>query len=111
MNTFQRLISALTFSTIVLLGFASNTTVAQNQQPVTIPKDTVLVTLETFNAYRKNEDVYSWAPDLRFRIRGPVGNDDLVYVEYNVPGSPVLRFDCPVRDEPRGARAEVKCSS
>lgn len=109
MRKTNRLNTALTLLTLVLLCVAADTAAAQ--EPTSIAKDTILVNLSTYDAYRKNEDVWSWAPDLRFRINGPVGDDALVYVEYNIPGSPTLRFDCPVRNDGRGYRMEVNCSS
>jgi hypothetical protein len=67
---------------------------ASQGQPV-IAKDSVQVTAFTFNVYRENYDVWSWVPQLEFRVNGPIASGSQLYAEFNIPGAtPWVKFDC-----------------
>ncbi len=81
----------------------------QEAQP-TIAKDSVQVTAFTFSVYRKNYDVWSWAPKINYRVNGPIDSGSQLYVEFNLPGSgPWVKFDCKTSETQKGFRWDTEC--
>jgi len=64
-----------------------------DDQP-TIQKDTVQVIAFTVNEYKKNYDVWSWLPQIKYRVNGPIPSGGQLYVEFNLPTGPWVKFDC-----------------
>jgi hypothetical protein len=77
---------------IVLLPGLNNSVLGQGQP--TLAKDSLQVTAFTFNAYKGNYDVWSWVPKMEFRVNGPIESGSQLYVEYNLPSGPWVKFDC-----------------
>ena len=93
MSKIIKLLAVLTVSTFVLGASPAVSATTQNGQ-ATISKDTLLVTVRTYNTYRGDYDVWSWGPEAVFNVNGPIPSGGGLFVEYTVPGSPPLHVDC-----------------
>jgi hypothetical protein len=82
---------------------------AASQDQPTIAKVSIQVTAFTFNVYRGNYDVWSWAPKMEFRVNGPVASGSQLYVEYTVPGGPPVKFDCQTEETQKGNSLKTSC--
>ena len=91
----------LAFAAIGLLKLGQ--AAAADDDPA-IAKDSIQVTAFTFNSYRKNVDVWSWAPILQFRVNGPSASGSQLYAEFTVPGAPSVKFDCKTEHVERGSQ-------
>src|SRR5438552_1519830 len=81
----------------------------QEAQP-TIAKDSVQVTAFTFSVYRKNYDIWSWAPKIAYRVNGPIASGSQLYVEFTLPGSgPWVKFDCKTEETQKGYGFDTEC--
>jgi hypothetical protein len=74
---------------------------ADNDAP-TIVKDSILVTAFTLNSYQKSFDVWSWVPQIQFRVNGPVSSGSQLWVEFNQPTGPWVKFDCKTDEVKKG---------
>jgi hypothetical protein len=92
---------------LVLLISARNAAASQDQP--TIAKDSVQVTAFTFNVYKKSYDVWSWVPQIQYRVNGPIPSGSQLYVEYTVPGSPPVKFDCSTEETQAGRWWKTSC--
>jgi hypothetical protein len=89
---------------LIVAGNASG-----EDEPV-IAKDSIQVTAYTFNVYRKNFDVWSWAPSLEFRVNGPIASGSQLYAEFTLPGTvPSMKFDCKTDPIPKGWSSKIDC--
>ncbi len=81
----------------------------QSDQP-TIAKDSLQVTAfsDGFNQ-KKNLDTWTWLPVMDFRVNGPLGSGSQLYVEYTIPGSAPVKFDCRTEETPPGSRMHTQC--
>ena len=75
----------------------------------TIAKDSVQLTAFTFNSYKGNYDVWSWAPLITYSVNGPIPSGGQLYVEYTVPGAPAVRFDCRTEETPADRWWKTTC--
>ncbi len=82
---------------------------SQSDHP-TIAKDSVQVTAfsDGFNT-KKNGDTWTWLPSMEFRVNGPVASGSQLYVEYTIPGSAPVKFDCRTKETPPGERMHTEC--
>lgn len=86
--------AAVSIFAVVSLRTSAGSLAASEDQP-TIAKDSVQVTAFTFNVYRKNYDVWSWVPQVQYRVNGPIASGSQLYVEFTLPGTgPWVKFDC-----------------
>jgi len=85
---------------------------AAQDQP-TIAKDSVQLTAFTFNVYKGNYDVWSWAPRIEFRVNGPISSGGQLYVEVSQPGgaAPWVKFDCPTEETQAGRWWKTTCGA
>jgi hypothetical protein len=68
------------------------------------------VTAFTFNVYRQNYDVWSWVPQMEYRVNGPIPSGGQLYVEFTLPGGgPWVKFDCPTEETQQGRWWRTKC--
>ena len=91
-TTYACTIGLFLFALIVCLPFPL-AFAGSDDQP-TIQKDTVQVTAFTVNEYKKNYDVWSWLPKIKYRVNGPIPSGGQLYVEFNLPTGPWVKFDC-----------------
>ncbi|HEY0170114.1 MAG TPA: hypothetical protein VGB98_03605 [Pyrinomonadaceae bacterium] len=75
----------------------------------TIAKDSVQLTAFTFNSYKGNFDTWSWAPLITYSVNGPIPSGGQLYVEYTVPGSPAVKFDCATEEMPADRWWKTTC--
>ncbi len=110
MRNVYRFASALILLTtaFVVLVLAVGASAVRQDGP-TIAKDSVQMTAFTYNVYKKNYDVWSWVPLTEFRVNGPIGSGSQLYVEYTVPGSPAVKFDCSTEETPAGRWLHTTC--
>ncbi len=95
-------------SALICLIFAASNFAASQDQP-TIAKDSVQVTAFTFSVYKKNYDVWSWAPKIEYRVNGPIPSGSQLYVEYTIPGAQPVKFDCSTEETPPGRWWKTAC--
>ena len=110
MRNKSRIVLPLVLLSLVLAGLlhTARSSAARQDQP-TIMKDTVQLTAFTFNVYKQSYDVWSWVPLIEYRVNGPIGSGSQLYVEYTVPGSPAVRFDCHTEETPAGRWMHTTC--
>jgi hypothetical protein len=94
--------------TVIGLLLSAGKTAASQDQP-TIAKDSVQMTAFTFNVYKKNYDVWSWVPQIEYRVNGPIASGSQLYVEYTVPGAPPVKFDCRTEETEQGRWIHTQC--
>lgn len=99
----------LSLALICLLHFAGNAAASQDQP--TIAKDSVQMTAFTFNVYRGNYDIWSWVPRAEFRVNGPIESGSQLYVEYTIPGSAPVQFDCRTEATQKGYWWKTSCGA
>src|SRR5438105_470394 len=74
-----------------------------SQDQPTIAKDSVQVNPFTFNVYKKNYKIWSWVPQIEFRVNGPIPSGSQLYAEFSMPdGRPWVKFDCPTEETEKG---------
>lgn len=98
---------------LLLAGFSLLVAVSQpalaDDEP-TIAKDSVQVTARTNNVYHKNYDVWSWVPQVEFRVNGPIASGSQLYAEFTLPGSgPWVKFDCATGETQKGYWWKTNC--
>ena len=80
---------------LAITGSASLTkTVTATEDQPTVAKDSIQITAFTFNVYKGNYDNWSWVPRMTYRVNGPVASGSQLYVEFNLPTGPWVKFDC-----------------
>jgi hypothetical protein len=89
---------------------ATATVTGGADQPL-IAKDSIQLTAFTFNVYRGNYDVWSWVPRAEFRVNGPIESGSQLYVEYTIPGSAPVQFDCPTEATQKGYWTKTTCGA
>ena len=60
----------------------------------TVMQDYVNVRAFTIDSYQKNFDVWSWLPEVTFRVNGPIPSGSQLYCEFTLPTGPWVKFDC-----------------
>src|SRR5829696_6495930 len=96
---------------LLFLAFAalSLPAAAAAQGQPTIAKDSVQLTAFTYNVYKGNYDTWSWVPLISYRVNGPIPSGGQLYVEYTVPGSPAVKFDCSTEETPADRGWKTTC--
>ena len=97
---------------IVLLPVISYTSRAENSsvedQP-TLAKDSLQIRAFTFNVYKKNYDVWSWVPLVNFTVNGPIASGSQLYMQFNLPSGPWVKFDCETGNIEKGYWWKTEC--
>ncbi len=75
----------------------------------TIAKDSVQMTAFTYGSYKGSYDTWSWVPLINYRVNGPIPSGSQLYVEYTVPGSPPVKFDCSTEETIAGRWWKTEC--
>ena len=83
-------------------------TTATQDQP-TIAKDSIQIRAFTFNVYKGNYDVWSWVPEMKFRVNGPIASGSQLYVQYSLPTGPWVKFDCDTGNVEKGYWWKTEC--
>ncbi len=101
-------ISLLLFLAALLLLAAPRPALAQDEP--TIAKDSIQVTAFTYTEYKKNANIWSWVPRIKFRVNGPIASGSQLYVEFTLPGrAPWVKFDCETGETQTGYWWETDC--
>ena len=96
---------------LIVLPFSAGSSAASQEQP-TVAKDSVQVNAFTLNAYRGNDDVWSWVPRIEFRVGGPIPSGGQLYAEFNLPGAgPWVKFDCRTEETQAGYWWKTECGA
>jgi hypothetical protein len=100
--------SILSLLFLVCLVLSLPAAAAAQGQP-TIAKDSVQLRAFTFSSYKGNYDTFSWVPLITYRVNGPIPSGGQLYVEYTVPGSPAVKFDCRTEETPADRWWKTEC--
>ena len=100
---------ALALLTLAVFGLQPAPSAARLQAAPTIAKDSVQMTAFTYSSYKGSYDTFSWVPLITFRVNGPIPSGGQLYVEYTVPGSPAVKFDCSTEETPAGRWWKTQC--
>ena len=80
-----------------------------NDQP-TIAKDSVQIRAFTFSSYRKDSSIWSWVPDMKFQVNGPIDSGSQLIVEFTLPGTGSwITMDCKTDPVRAGFRSKTEC--
>jgi hypothetical protein len=83
-------------------------TTATQDQP-TIAKDFLQIRAFTFNVYKGNYDVWSWVPEMTFRVNGPIASGSQLYVQFTLPTGAWVKFDCETNNIEKGYWWKTEC--
>jgi hypothetical protein len=102
----------LTCALVVLLHVIGPKTTAEtaavDDQP-TLAKDSLQIRAFTFNVYKKNYDVWSWVPLVNFTVNGPIASGSQLYMQFNLPSGPWVKFDCETGNIEKGYWWKTEC--
>ncbi len=94
-------------TSLLLLLFAI-TTAAQDQP--TIQKDSVQVMAFTLSSYKGDFKTWSWIPQTKFRVNGPIASGSQLFVEFTVPGTGAwVKYDCKTQQTETGRWWQPEC--
>jgi hypothetical protein len=99
---------ALIFA-LVFIAQASIANTATVQDQPTIAKDSIQIRAFTFNVYKGNYDVWSWVPEMKYRVNGPIPSGSQLYVEFKLPTGPWVKFDCATENTEKGYWWQTEC--
>lgn len=95
----RKLVFTIILAIFVLL---TPTYIAAQDQP-TIQKDSVQVEAFTLNSFKGDFKTWSWVPQTKFRVNGPIPSGSQLYVEFSVPGTgPWVKYDCGTQETTTG---------
>ena len=106
----NRLLFTLTLIVFLLVAAPSAVvkTTATQDQPL-VAKDSIQIRAFTFNVYKGNYDVWSWVPEMKFRVNGPIASGSQLYVQYTLPTGPWVKFDCDTGPTEKGYWWKTEC--
>ena len=103
-----RSLSLLASWTSIFLLLSAITAAAQDQP--TIQKDSVQVEAFTLSSYKGDFKTWSWVPQTKFRVNGPIASGSQIHVEFTVPGTAAwVKFDCKTGEVQKGYWWETEC--
>jgi hypothetical protein len=85
-----RLTYALILAFLVI-GIAPVVNTSATQDQPTIAKDSIQIRAFTFNVYKGNYDVWSWVPEMKFRVNGPIASGSRHVEQDRLANRSVLR--------------------
>lgn len=93
----------------LLIGIAPIVKTSATQDQPTIAKDSIQIRAFTFNVYKGNYDVWSWVPEMKFRVNGPIESGSQLYVQFSLPTGPWVKFDCDTGNIQKGYWWKTEC--
>lgn len=100
--------STTTAMALFVLLFSAVTIAAQDQP--TIAKDSVQVEAFTLSSYKGDFKTWSWIPQTKFRVNGPIASGSLLVVEFTGPGNAAwVKYDCKTQETEKGYWWQVEC--
>ncbi len=101
-------VSLVLLAGLTLLSAAKQPASAQDEPMVV--KDSIHFTAYTIAEYRKNYDIWSWVPSIKFSVIGPIASGDQLFVEVTLPGRGLwVKFDCSTEETAPGRWMETEC--
>jgi hypothetical protein len=82
---------------------------AADEEAPSIAKDSLQVTPFTLGVFHNDFDKWSWVPKVTFRVNGPIASGSQLYLSFDVPGAPPVKFDCPTPVTSKGRWVRVEC--
>jgi len=80
------------------------------QEQPTIAKDSVQVQAFTLNSYKGDFKTWSWIPQTKFRVNGPIPSGSQLFVEFALPGAPAwVKYDCKTQETQKGYWWQPEC--
>jgi hypothetical protein len=92
---------------LIVLLLSSASSAAQDQP--TIAKDSVQVTAFTLSSYKGDFKTFSWVPQLKLRVNGPIASGSQIYAEFSAGAGPWVKFDCKTEETQAGRWWQVEC--
>ena len=88
--TLKKKLTCVFMFLLIVAGATSITGSATTRDKPTIAKDSIQIRAFTFNVYKGNYDNWSWVPEMRFRINGPIasGSQFPVVSAWGMSGTP-----------------------
>lgn len=108
MNRKYRFICALILC-LAFVSLPSSVQMSTVQDGPTIAKDSIQVTAFTVNFYKGNYDNWSWLPQMKFRVNGPIESGSQLYAEFRTPAGPWVKFDCETNTTQKGHWWKTEC--
>ena len=94
--------SSLLAALVIMMGtFAGFTGSASAADAPSIQKDSLLIQAHTVGNFHQDYDVYSWVPQVSFRINGPVESGSVLWMDVNTPAGEI-KFDLPTEEIAKG---------
>jgi hypothetical protein len=103
-----RLLYVLMFA-FLLIGIVPVVSTSATQDQPTIAKDSIQIRAFTFNVYKGNYDQWSWVPEMKFRVNGPIASGSQLYVQYSLPTGAWVKFDCDTGNVEKGYWWKTEC--
>ncbi|HKY44218.1 MAG TPA: hypothetical protein VJM50_14120 [Pyrinomonadaceae bacterium] len=100
--------NTLRLSCALMFLFVAVGTATTQDQP-TIAKDSIQIRAFTVNEYKGNFDVWSWVPEMKFRVNGPIASGSQLYVQFALPTGPWVKFDCETNNTEKGYWWRTEC--
>ena len=94
---------------LAFVSLPSSVQMSTLQDAPTIAKDSIQVTAFTVNFYKGNYDNWSWLPQLKFRVNGPIESGSQLYAEFRTPAGPWVKFDCETGTIQKGYWWKTEC--
>ena len=108
MNRAYRFVCALVLC-LAFVSLPSSVQMSTLQDGPTIAKDSIQVTAFTVNSFKGNYDNWSWLPQMKFRVNGPLESGSQLYVEFRTPAGSWLKFDCETGTIQKGFWWKTEC--
>lgn len=88
----------------------SSVTMKGSDDRPTIVKDSVQVRAFTLNSYRNKAAIWSWVPEMKYTVNGPIESGSLLNVEFEIPGSgPWIKLECKTESTQAGFSLKTEC--
>ena len=74
-----------------------------------IAKDSMIVKAWSLSSYKGNFKIWSWVPQMEFRVNGPIESGAQLYAEYSLPTGAWVKFDCQTSETVKGRWWKTEC--
>ena len=109
MKTKTRLTFVFVLALITIGARAAVNIATPIQDDPTIQKDSIQITAFTVNSFKGNYDNWSWLPQMKFRVNGPIESGSQLYAEFRTPAGPWVKFDCETSTTQKGYWWKTEC--
>jgi hypothetical protein len=74
-----------------------------------VAKDSIVLKAWTLSSYKGNFKIWSWVPQIDFRVNGPMESGSQLYVEVAQPTGAWVKFDCSTGETLKGRWWKTSC--